>query len=95
MRTLRTHTAAALVSFVAVPILAGATATSEPPADTSWFTDERCAANREAGTITFLTGFGYAAAASMVDVFVAEQAGYYDDLCLDVDVVSSFGRAEP
>jgi ABC-type nitrate/sulfonate/bicarbonate transport system substrate-binding protein len=93
MRMLRTHTAAALLSVVAVPILAGATATSEPPADASWFTDERCETNRDAGTITYLTGFGYAAAASMVDVFVAEQAGYYDDLCLDVDVVSSFSTA--
>jgi ABC-type nitrate/sulfonate/bicarbonate transport system substrate-binding protein len=54
---------------------------------------ERCATNRDAGTITYLTGFDYAAAASMVDVFVAEQAGYYDALCLDVDVVASFSTA--
>jgi ABC-type nitrate/sulfonate/bicarbonate transport system substrate-binding protein len=47
---------------------------------------ERCAANREAGTITYLSGFDFAAAASIVDVVVAEQSGYFDDLCLDVDV---------
>ena len=29
----------------------------------------------------------------MVDVFVAEEAGYYDDLCLDVEVVASFSTA--
>jgi NitT/TauT family transport system substrate-binding protein len=89
----RLHAAAALLSLVALPALTAAVATSEPPDESAWFTDERCAANRAAGTITFLTGFGYAAAASMVDVFVAEQSGYYDELCLDVDVVSSFSTA--
>ena len=55
--------------------------------------DGRCAENREAGTITYLTGFDFAAAASMVDVFVAEQHGYYDELCLDVEVIASFSTA--
>ena len=54
------------------------------------FPDDRCAANHDAGTISYLTGFDYAAAASMIDVFVAEQRGYYDDLCLDVKVTPSF-----
>ena len=54
------------------------------------FPDDRCAANHDAGTISYLTGFDYAAAASMIDVFVAEQRGYYDDLCLDVEVTPSF-----
>ena len=57
------------------------------------FSDERCALNEEAGTITFLTGFDFAAAASIVDVIVAEQAGFYDELCLDVVVRPSFSTA--
>ena len=76
--------------------LVGAGGTTLPPessADAEWFTEERCAQNREAGTITFLTGFDYAAAASMVDVFVAEERGYYDELCLDVEVIASFSTA--
>ena len=76
-----------------LPALAGAGSTTEPP-DSSvaggWFTEERCAANQDAGTITYLTGFGHAATASMVDVFVAEERGFYDELCLDVEVVASF-----
>ena len=60
----------------------------ESSTDDQWFTEERCAQNRDAGTITYLTGFDYAAAASMVDVFVAEERGYYDELCLDVDVIA-------
>jgi len=54
---------------------------------------ERCAANREAGTITYLSGFDFAAAASIIDVVVAEQSGYFDDLCLDVELKPSFATA--
>jgi ABC-type nitrate/sulfonate/bicarbonate transport system substrate-binding protein len=57
------------------------------------FPDERCAANEAAGTITYLTGFDFAATASIVDVIVAEANGYYDDLCLDVDIIPSFSTA--
>jgi ABC-type nitrate/sulfonate/bicarbonate transport system substrate-binding protein len=57
------------------------------------FPAERCEANRAAGTITYLTGFDFAAAASIVEVIVAETEGYYDSMCLDVDVVSSFSTA--
>ncbi len=54
---------------------------------------ERCAANQEAGTITYLSGFDFAAAASIIDVVVAEQSGYFDDLCLDVELKPSFATA--
>jgi NitT/TauT family transport system substrate-binding protein len=57
------------------------------------FPEERCAANEAAGTITFLTGFDYAAAASIVDVIAADANGYYDELCLDVEITSSFSTA--
>ena len=89
----RRRAVAALVAVAAVPALVGAGTTTEPPdasVEEGWFTEERCAANREAGTITYLTGFDFAAAASMVDVFVAEEAGYFDELCLDVEVIASF-----
>jgi len=50
------------------------------------FPDARCEANKAAGTVTYLTGFDFAAAASIVDVLVADEAGYYDALCLDVEI---------
>ena len=53
------------------------------------FPESRCAANREAGTITYLSGFDFAASASIVEVIVAEQSGYFDELCLDVDLQPS------
>ncbi len=57
------------------------------------FPDDRCAANEAAGTITYLTGFDYAATASIVDILVAEEKGYYDAMCLDVEVTASFSTA--
>jgi NitT/TauT family transport system substrate-binding protein len=57
------------------------------------FPDDRCAANEAAGTITYLTGFDYAATASIVDVIVADANGYYDDMCLDVQITPSFSTA--
>ncbi len=50
------------------------------------FPSARCEANREAGTITYLTGFDFAAAASIVEVVLAESEGYFDELCLDVEL---------
>lgn len=46
----------------------------------------RCAANRAAGTIVFLTQFGYAAASGILDVLTADRRGYFAALCLDVAV---------
>jgi ABC-type nitrate/sulfonate/bicarbonate transport system substrate-binding protein len=65
----------------------GGVAAGEP------FPADRCATNEEAGTITYLSGFDFAATASIIDVVVAEQAGYYDDLCLDVELTPSFSTA--
>ena len=53
----------------------------------------RCEANEAAGTISYLTGFDYAATASIVDVLVADHNGYFDELCLDVDITASFSTA--
>jgi len=57
------------------------------------FPADRCAANEAAGTITYLTGFDFAATASIVDIIVAEAEGYYEALCLDVEITSSFSTA--
>ena len=57
------------------------------------FSEQRCEANQAAGTITFLTGFDFAAAASIIEVIVADANGYYDELCLDVEILPSFSTA--
>ncbi len=57
------------------------------------FPEARCEANRAAGTISYLSGFDYAATASIIDVLVADERGYFDQLCLDVEVAPSFSTA--
>ena len=57
------------------------------------FPEDRCAANEAAGTITYLTGFDFAATASIVDIIVADASGYYEAMCLDVEITPSFSTA--
>jgi hypothetical protein len=57
------------------------------------FPAERCEANRAAGQIDYFTGFDFAAAASILEVIVADSKGYYEDLCLDVNLTPSFSTA--
>ena len=54
------------------------------------FPADRCEANKAAGPIIYLSSFDFAASASIVDVLVAHAKGYYDDLCLDVQLTPSF-----
>ncbi len=54
------------------------------------FPAERCAANKAAGPIVYLSSFDFAASASIVDVLVAKSKGYYEQMCLDVQLKASF-----
>ena len=54
------------------------------------FPADRCEANKAAGKITYLSSFDFAASASIVDVLVANEKGYFKDMCLDVTVKASF-----
>jgi len=56
------------------------------------FPAARCEANQQAGTITYLSSYDFAASASIVDVLVADAKGYYDDLCLDIKIINSFSE---
>lgn len=64
----------------------GATSSGDGPADDA----DRCAANEAAGTITFISSFDYAAAVSILDVVSAEAEGYFDEVCLDVELAAGF-----
>jgi NitT/TauT family transport system substrate-binding protein len=44
----------------------------------------RCAQNKAAGTITYLSGYQYQASASIAEWVAASRLGYFADLCLDV-----------
>lgn len=49
----------------------------------------RCDRNRAAGPITYISGYGYSASAGQMDVFLAKELGYFDALCLDVQINAS------
>ena len=57
------------------------------------FPAARCEANKAAGKITYLSSFDFSASASIVDVIVAKDRGYFDALCLDVELKASFSTA--
>ncbi|HEY4333861.1 MAG TPA: ABC transporter substrate-binding protein [Ilumatobacteraceae bacterium] len=49
-----------------------------------------CAANKAAGKITYISSFDFSASASIIDVIVAKDKGYFDKMCLDVTLRSGF-----
>jgi ABC-type nitrate/sulfonate/bicarbonate transport system substrate-binding protein len=64
---------------------------SKPEAAHGMVSGARCAANRAAGRITYVTGFGYQADAGILDVIAAKTDGYYADECLSVVIRSGTG----
>jgi putative hydroxymethylpyrimidine transport system substrate-binding protein len=56
------------------------------PASIRGISAARCAQNKAAGKITFLTPFQYAASVGILDVLAAQQQGYFKALCLNLDI---------
>lgn len=48
---------------------------------------KRCADNRAAGPMTFVSPFLYDASAGIIDVIDAKALGYFSDMCIDVNIV--------
>ena len=72
---------------------AAATTTTVPGVTNEGITPERCATNKAAGGITYLSSFDFAAAASILDVVVAKDRGYFDDMCLNVTIKPGFSTS--
>ncbi len=99
---MRSHLARRSVSALAALALLTASCSSSDSDTSSGATDsegvaagevgsvERCDANKAAGTITYLSGFDYAASPGIIDVLLASELGYFEELCLDVDVLPGF-----
>ncbi|MEO5723455.1 MAG: ABC transporter substrate-binding protein [Ilumatobacteraceae bacterium] len=74
----------------------GSTGSSSPAASgvtTAGISDAECATNKAAGKITFLTSFDFSAAASIIDVVVAKDKGYFDKMCLNVELKPGFSTS--
>jgi ABC-type nitrate/sulfonate/bicarbonate transport system substrate-binding protein len=77
----------------AVTETTGATGDAGDGVTAEGISDERCAANKAAGKITYLSSFDFAAAASIIDVVVAKDQGYFEAMCLDVEIKPSFSTS--
>jgi len=53
-------------------------------------TADRCETNEAAGTITYISGFDFSASTGILDVIVADAEGYFEELCLEVEVQPGF-----
>jgi putative hydroxymethylpyrimidine transport system substrate-binding protein len=52
---------------------------------------QRCAENKAAGQITYLSGYDFQASTSILEYIAASKLGYFSDLCLDVKLVPGSG----
>src|SRR5215218_9670785 len=96
--TSATTTASTTATSATAAAGSGGASTSGAPAGDAVDADrpfpaERCEQNKAAGKIRYLSGFDFAATASIIDVVMAEQRGYYDDLCLDVELQPGFSTS--
>lgn len=91
---------AAAIGVLSLVALTACTGQATPAAPTSGASSsglisaDRCAKNRAAGTVTFLTSFAYAASTGILDPVVAVQRGYFKDLCLDVRIQPGSSNAQ-
>ncbi|WP_214443638.1 hypothetical protein, partial [Mycobacterium tuberculosis] len=88
----RFRTTATLTCVLAATLTLGACSSPAPGGDTAPTSaggSDACQRNQDAGTITYISGYGYSASAGQLDVFLAKELGYFDDLCLDVEINAS------
>ncbi|MGJ0204932.1 ABC transporter substrate-binding protein [Leucobacter sp. gxy201] len=83
-------------ALAGVALLAGCSGASEAPAannDKSIIDQAACDRNA-AEKITYISGYGYSASASQIDVFMAQELGYFDELCLNVEINAAGGNGQ-
>ena len=91
----RVPRAIVLGAVTSVMLIAAGCASSDRPtassAGPSTISAARCAQNKAAGTIEYLTGYQFQASASILGVVAADALGYFRDLCLQVDIKPGTG----
>lgn len=83
-------------ALAGVALLAGCSGASSAPDasnDKSIINQEACDRNA-AEKITYISGYGYSASASQIDVFMAQELGYFDELCLNVEINAAGGNGQ-
>jgi NitT/TauT family transport system substrate-binding protein len=89
----RIRTAAVLGAFVlggigGIAVSAGAS-TSPRTTAAPRISAAECAANRAAGTVTFVSPFGFGPGPGLIENFIAQKLGYFATECLKVNIVTS------
>ncbi|MFT4286919.1 ABC transporter substrate-binding protein [Nocardioides sp.] len=59
---------------------------SSAASDSAAISADRCDANTEAGKVTYMSGYYWQASASILEVIAADRLGYFEDVCLDVEM---------
>jgi putative hydroxymethylpyrimidine transport system substrate-binding protein len=78
--------------IAALALTAGVAACgSSSPASGSAISPARCAENRAAGKVTYLSGYQFQSSASILEYVAASKLGYFGDLCLTVDLKPGTG----
>ena len=85
-----------LAALGAVVLTLGVSACSSGPAAGSdsagsAISSARCAQNKAAGTVTYLSGYQFQSSASILEYVAASKLGYFDDLCLNVELKPGSG----
>ncbi|HXY44607.1 MAG TPA: ABC transporter substrate-binding protein [Acidimicrobiales bacterium] len=80
--------------IVAATALAACSSSSPAPTSTSassrsLISASECAANKAAGTINYVSPFGFDGSAGIIDVFAAQKLGYFKDLCLNTQMITN------
>ncbi|TNM68474.1 ABC transporter substrate-binding protein [Streptomyces sp. NP160] len=100
MTTLRRRSplAALAAACTAVLLLSACSGSSDAPAapggsasGSGVIDADRCAQNRDAGTVTYLTGYQYQASTTILEAVAAESMGFFEDVCLDVQLQPGSG----
>jgi len=84
--------AVVMAAVMAWGMAARAHAANPPPVAPA--SAEQCARNQAAGTITYISAYGYSASAGQLDVFLAKELGYFDALCLKVEINAAGGNGQ-
>lgn len=87
LKTPRRYAAALSGLLLSALVLAscGSTGGESATHDGALIDADECDRNAQE-TLTYISGFGYGTSAGQLDVFMAEELGYFDDLCLDVEI---------
>lgn len=83
----------AAVALTAALAGCGSDSGGSTPSDTkgSAISAARCAENKAAGRITYLSGYQYQSSVSILEYVAAAKLGYFDDLCLNVSLKPGTG----